>query len=134
MEKKNKKLPIILTVLFSVSMIFLTIFSKKIHYSLLPKVETIRITREEFELDKGSSSFVSEWAIPKELYKNGGVYVVTFAEKYGAKRAYVTHLPVVIGRENKNYYEILDFMDYGTRLILHSSREISEGNEVYLEK
>jgi len=136
MNKKNKRLPAILTGIFIIGMIILTIYSKSIYNAMLPQVELGRVTKEGFPVEYSSGDVYVEsiWSIPKEAYHNGGVYVVVQEDRYGMTRSIVSFLPIEIGRETDSHYEIINFSGRTIAMILSSSREIHEGDEVHINK
>lgn len=136
MNMKNKRLPAILTGIFILSMIILTICSKSIYSAMLPQVELGRVTKEGFQVEYSSGDVYMEnaWSIPKEAYHNRGVYVVVQEDRYGMTRNIVGFLPIEIGRETDTHYEIIDFSGRTIAIILSSNREIHVGDEVHVNK
>jgi hypothetical protein len=51
---KLKKIPVILTIMFFLSMIFLTFFARSIHNRMIPNVKVARLTKEEFVYERVS--------------------------------------------------------------------------------
>jgi len=138
---KLKKIPLILTVLFFSSMIFLTFAARSIHNRMIPNVRVGRLTREKFEhvetLEDGTSRTVMRlsYAVPKKMYDEDFLYVVVEGMKNGDLRTFARKVSLPVGTESKGYYEITKmFFDVSSLYIMETDKEIADGTEVYVIK
>lgn len=138
---KFKVAAIVFTILFFGAMIFLSIFAGDIRNRMLPNVKVSRLTKEEFiyEYTTKLGIKVEEKelcrAIPKRLYDNDEIYVIQNVEINGEPRTIAKKITLEIGRENDGYYEVVDrFFDDRQRFIMHSDKEIHDGDEVFIVK
>lgn len=137
---KIKKFPIILTALFFVAMIFLTFSAKTFHNKMIPNVTVGRLKYERFEYETMLSDGVTKntetkqsLAIPKKLYQQGEIYIIDHMEINGDTRTIAKSITLSIALENKDYYEVAnDFFDVKQQFILHSNKEIHDGDEVHI--
>ncbi|NLC20072.1 MAG: hypothetical protein GX757_12815 [Clostridiales bacterium] len=138
---KPKKIPLILTVLFFMLMIFLSFTARSIHNRMIPNVRVTRLTREKFQYEKsfedGTVRTVvrSSYAVPKWMYDQDFLYVVVPGIKNGDERTFARKISLPIGSENDDYYEIAEqFYDVNRLFIIESDKEIQDGTEVYVIK
>ena len=137
---KYKKTPIILTASFFVIMLILTFSARAIHNSMIPNVKIRRLTREKFEhetiLEDGVTVITQsmfEYAISKDLYDSGNIYIITTGEKNGDERTFAKAFEIEIGHENEDYYEVKNrLLDNKLRFIIYSSESINDGDEVFV--
>ena len=137
---KIKKIPIVLTVIFFATMIFLSLSARAIHNRMIPNVTVSRLTKEDFEyvnlLDDGVTSMTNTeqlTAISKELYDSGEIYVIASVEKNGDMRTIAQAFRIEIGLDNGEYYEVKnEFLDRKLRFIVDSSEDLHDGVEVYI--
>ena len=135
----SKRILIIITALFFLSMLFLSLFAEKIHNANLPKVTASRpetYTFEESYTDENGNVktfYTEKSALSKEQLEKG-VYVVYSAEKNGTKRSFVRLVQVVTGEEKDGYFEIVSGINYGEKIIISSTEELYDGCEINLKE
>lgn len=136
---KLKKIPVIITILFFLSMIFLTFFARGVHNRMIPNVKVARLTKEEFlyerVFDDGTTRTATKLAnaVPKRMYDKDFLYVVVQGFKNGDERTFAQKVSLQIGTHNDEYYEIIEqFYDMNRLFIIESNKEISDGTEVYI--
>ena len=133
------KVAVVFTVLFFGIMIFLTFSARDIHNKTIPNVKVSRLTKAEFEYEYRSNTGTKVIetklcpAIPKELYNHGEIYVIDYIEINGEIRTVARRIILEIGRQNNQYYEVInDYLDSRIRFITYSNKIIQEGGEVYI--
>lgn len=140
---KMKKTTLIFTVIFTITMIMLTLFARKIrNYFILPNVSIKRLTTEQFEIntvmEDGTKYTVveSELAINKEVYdKNDEFFIIEYRNKNGELRSYAKLINIVIDGENAVSYRVLSEKSTITKrdyLIITSNKALSDGDEVFI--
>lgn len=141
---RKKMLPIILAILIFSAMITLIFSARAVHNSMIPNVKVSRLTRQEFEyeveLNNELLGFTNRiiqtkvsYAIPKELYDSGKVFIIGHDEINGDIRTVAMSYNIEIRLENDEYYEVANRFFGGTPLfIMESNKEIEEGTEVYV--
>ena len=134
----SKKILIIITVVFFSAMLFLSLFSERIHNAGLPEVTVARpetYTFEETYTDENGEAhtvYTDKTAITKEQLEKG-VYVLYSAEKNGTKRNFVHLAQVVTGVEKDGYFEIVSGLNWNEKIITEHSGELYDGCEVYIK-
>lgn len=140
---KTKKMTLIFTIIFTITMIILTLFARKIRNNfMLPNVGIARFTTEEFEIntvmEDGTKFSVinSELAINKEIYdKNEKFFIIEYRNKNGELRSYAKLINIAINGENTVSYRVLSEKSSITKrdyLIITSNKTLSDGDEVFI--
>lgn len=135
----GKKITMVISLCFYFIIFLLTIVAKKIHIASLPKVtveclEFVTFEREE-QAKENSNMLEFGLGLPKTLYDNHEIYVISTEIMNGEERSIariVTDL--VLGRENEDYYEVLEGISNLDQVIVYSDGVIYEGEEVAIEK
>lgn len=135
----SKKILIIITAMFFLSMLFLSLFAEKIHSAYLPKVTVSRpetYTFEETYTDEngGVYTFYAEKSSLSAKQLEEGVYVVYSAEKNGTKRSFVRCAQVVTGSEKDGHYEIVSGVNFGEKIVISAAGELYDGAEVIVRQ
>jgi len=105
---------------------------------MLPNVTVQRLTQEEFEFtfiheELGEiTTNRSQLAIPKELYDKGEVYILTVIYINGERRDAVRQVFPQIGEENEVFYEVTGGIGRSDFVVFESSKELTDGAEVYI--
>lgn len=141
MEMNTKRITWIFTVLFFAAMFFLALVARRIHIASLPKVTVCSLEMVQFEEKQGeeseekNSSVEFSLGLPKELYHGQKIFVISMEVVNGEERSIareVYHL--VLGRENKDCYEVVEGITSLDRVILSEEESIQNGDEVYIEQ
>lgn len=141
MGMKMKKITLVVTVLFLVVMLFLTVGARKIHIASLPKVTVSSLEMVRFEVEQGeeskekSSTVEFSLGLPKELYDEQKIFVISMEVVNGEERSIAREVyNLVLGRENKDCYEVVEGITSLDQVILSEDESIQDGDEVYIEK
>lgn len=138
---KTKRITWIVTGLFFVVMLFLTVVTRKIHIASLPKVTVCSLEMVWFDEKQGEESeeensmLQLSLGLPKELYHGQKIFVISMEVVNGEERSIareVNHL--VLGRESKDYYEVVEGISSLDQVILSEEESIQDGDEVYIEQ
>lgn len=137
---KWREKTIIVSVLFYAVMLFLTLIARPVHNVALPKVTIGRLEGQRFQRnetnDQTDTVAIGDFAIgiPKNLYENGSVYILSKEIMNGEERDIAREVKnMEIGRFNENYYEIIKGISGLDLVILTGGEFIEDGQEVYVE-
>ena len=131
----TKKILFLITIIFFAAMLFLTLFSEKMHENSLPQVTAARPERQlfpyEFTDENGATYMGSaeKIAVPRSMLESG-VFVIYSAEKNGTKRDFVRLAEVRTGEENGDYVEVVSGIGFTDRIAVESTGTLSDGCEV----
>ena len=117
--------------------------ARKIHVASLPRVKVTDVKFEIFEVEEyadesGSGNtnrdYDMEIGIPKELYDNHEIYILSSEMINGEIRTVVRNVTekVEIGRSNEDSYEILKGLYGMNKIIIDGFENIQDGCEVYV--
>lgn len=134
-----KKVSVILAVIFFSIMIFMTFSARAIHNTMIPNVTVFRLTHEEFKyvstMEDGLESYTyikQLLAIPKEIYEQGEVFTIDYQKINGEERTVARLTNIQVGDKNDAFYEVIDPFIMNELFIGYSSRDIQDGDEVYV--
>lgn len=134
----TKKITMVITVVFFATMLLLSLTAKKLYQSSLPKVQVATLEYENFEEEgttDGGQFFDFAFGLPKDLYNGGTVYVISNETINGEIRTIArTVVGLKLGRENEDYYEVLEGISYGAQVIIRGGEIIQDGDEVLIEE
>ena len=131
----TKKILFLITIIFFAAMLFLTLFSEKMHENSLPQVTAARPERQLFPYeftDEDGATYVGsaeKIAVPKSMLESG-VFVIYSAEKNGTKRNFVRLSPVQTGEERDGYVEIVSGIMFSDRIAAESDKELNDSCEI----
>ncbi len=134
----KKLVLMIITAVFLLVMIFLTIFAESIHLAALPKVTAARPKTFMFEMsvtgaDGNPMTVYSErTALTKEQLEEG-VYILYKADKNGTERTFVRSATLQTGAEQDGYIEIVSGLMSTDRMVISADSELYDGCEVVAE-
>lgn len=120
-------------------MVFLTFAARPIHNSLIPNVRVFRLPHEKFEqaiyLEDGTVSYTDVrhlLSIPKYLYEQGEIYIIENQVINDEERTVAKLTSVLIGRENDEYYEVINTNIKNELFIKTSNKPLQNGIEVHV--
>ena len=128
----------VITVVFFATMLLLGLTAKKLHQSSLPRVQVAALEYQNFQQEEtadGGQFLDFAFGLPKDWYNQGTIYVISNETVNGEVRTIAR--PVVglkLGRENEDYYEVLEGLSYGVQVIISCSENIQDGDEVLIEE
>ena len=117
-------------ILFYAGMLGMTLSARALHKAQLPHVRVLEIGYEIFTDKDGNSSFGA--ALPKELYQEGGLYIIVgkiINDEYRTVARRVTVLE--LGLENKDFYQMKN-ISVGAQIIVGGLDGVTDGCEVYI--
>jgi len=137
---RGKRVIIIVSVLFYLSMIVLTVSARRIHIAGLPRVIVGYLEMERFAVLKTNEQGGEEegmsfnLGIPKELYDNRKLYVIEKTMVNGEERNLAREVEdFELGQASDNFYEVLKGLSSIDQVILTGQDKIQDGDEVYVE-
>lgn len=108
-------------------MLFLTFFAETIHERSLTKVQ---VSFAEIQKEQGQDY----WAVPKEAYQDGSVFILQEKVKNAIERTIVKIVPVEIAKETKTGYLVTAELQMWDKLVVWSSRKLQDEEEVSVVK
>lgn len=134
----TKKITIIITGAFFIAMLLLSFTAKRMHQSSLPKVQAATLEYQYFvdeETQEGAQFLGFAYGLPKKLYDDGIVFIISNEVVNGEVRTIARRVvDLKLGRENEDYYEVIEGISYGVQVIMSGDETIQDGDEVLIEK
>lgn len=135
-----KKLPMLLTIIFFIGMIFLTLTSRRIYVAFLPHVSARRLRYELFtveeETERGHAIYDKKaLGLPKAIYERGAIYKLSTIYKNGEQRYIASKINnVQVGVKNDKSYEVITGITTMDMVIVEGYEGLEDGYEVYLSE
>lgn len=135
----GKKITAMVSIIFYLVMIILSINVRKIHTASLPRVTVGNLEGEKFaskegDTDDESSPIEFSVGIPKVLYDHGKVYVIVKEMVNGEDRVIAREVTdLVISRDNGTHYEVISGISGIDLVVMSGQQLIYNGCEVYVE-
>lgn len=130
---KLKKYSLRFGIAFLIILALLTYFSSTIDNLLMPQV---KVTRLKYGTIDGSETVEDRYQIPiSSLITNGStnsVFCVSSSEE--TDKNTVVEVEVEITNSDDIYYEVTGALDSSLRVIYYASKDIADGDKVYVEE
>ncbi|WOO36612.1 hypothetical protein R2R35_22930 [Anaerocolumna sp. AGMB13020] len=149
----SRKKILVVTGVFYLIMLVLTLSGRSVHNALLPKVTVTSLEYEKFpvsndikngkklseEQQKGKKSFDQpqefdlKIGIPKNIYKNKKVYIITIMTVNGEERTLAREVQELItGRVGETCYEVVSGLSALDQIVVTGQEDLFDGREVYV--
>lgn len=123
----RKKITLIVGAVFYLGILVLSITAKQIHIAMLPKVTVVNLGTKVF----GDNANI---ALPKELYDNKTVYILTKEIVNGEERCIANEVTdLVLGQSDATDYEVIQGILFIDQVITSGQELLQNGCEVHVE-
>ena len=131
--------PIVLSCLFFITMITLTVIAPEVHKAMLPHVRVQKLTKEPFPYKYTFINGIARTSMHQRLainekYFNEQVFLLFESEKNGTQRYFVHEASIKLGAYNNGYYELISGLIASDRIVTDTDKKLFDGSEVFIDK
>lgn len=121
---------------FLIIMLILTFTSKQLHQSHLPKVEVICPEQVSFQkknvLDEKKSIQIG-LALPKDICSRKCLFIISVETVNGEERTIAREVQgLTLGLQDDTYYEVIEGIDFDSKVIKTELDQLRDGDEVLI--
>ncbi len=122
---KIKKIELIILSLFSLIILFFSIFGEDLYYSTKPNVKLTRIVRR---IEDNNSFLI----IPKDAYFDGYIFTIESESGFSTTHYTAKAIPVQVEQidSDLDFLKLISGAEIGTTIIACSDRHINDGDRI----